>query len=327
MAWVEKNHNDHRVSTPLPWAGLPTTRPGCPEPHPAWPSMPPGMGYFSVLEMEDALAHLKLFGPSPLNSVWILHLKLALGKRAAVPTFAFNLYVTKNSRLVVTDLCSLCCSWQEKREAIQLIHDHFQLCYLNFKIHLKHFTCHWDRCSTTDQKHCADAEIPIILGVPLASFCVSVVCALQSLTSLSLSDLWVSLVSWNWVLFACSQFPFLPLSSKESSLKCFLWTLSRSPEGWYRKQWVSFLYKLLGCSHNSLEFICTRQPAIGQKLMNCQGIRQNTINTSERRACNKKESSSYIAPFIPKHNTRVAKHFPFYPCVSNYFTSWPRFNH
>ena len=42
MAWVEK---DHRVSTPLLWAGSPTTRPGCPEPHPAWPSMPPGMGY------------------------------------------------------------------------------------------------------------------------------------------------------------------------------------------------------------------------------------------------------------------------------------------
>ena len=30
MAWVEKDHNDHRVSTPLLCAGLPTTRPGCP---------------------------------------------------------------------------------------------------------------------------------------------------------------------------------------------------------------------------------------------------------------------------------------------------------
>jgi len=45
MAWVEKDHNDHRVSRPLPWAGSPTTRPGCPEPHPAWPSMPPGIGH------------------------------------------------------------------------------------------------------------------------------------------------------------------------------------------------------------------------------------------------------------------------------------------
>jgi len=36
MAWVGKDHNDHQVSTPLLCAGLPTTRPGCPEPHPAW---------------------------------------------------------------------------------------------------------------------------------------------------------------------------------------------------------------------------------------------------------------------------------------------------
>ena len=45
MAWVEKDRNDHRVSTPLLCAGSPTSRPGCPEPHPAWPWMPPGMGH------------------------------------------------------------------------------------------------------------------------------------------------------------------------------------------------------------------------------------------------------------------------------------------
>jgi len=32
MAWVENDLKDHLVSTPLPWAGLPTTRPGCPQP-------------------------------------------------------------------------------------------------------------------------------------------------------------------------------------------------------------------------------------------------------------------------------------------------------
>jgi len=32
MAWVEKDHNDHLVSTLLLRAGLPTTTPGCPEP-------------------------------------------------------------------------------------------------------------------------------------------------------------------------------------------------------------------------------------------------------------------------------------------------------
>jgi len=36
MAWIEKDLEDHLVSTPLLCAGLPTTRPGCPEPHPAW---------------------------------------------------------------------------------------------------------------------------------------------------------------------------------------------------------------------------------------------------------------------------------------------------
>jgi len=35
MAWVEKDLKDHLVSTPLPQAGSPTTRPGCPEPHPS----------------------------------------------------------------------------------------------------------------------------------------------------------------------------------------------------------------------------------------------------------------------------------------------------
>jgi len=44
IAWVEKDHNDHRVSTPLLCAGSPTTSPGCPEPHPAWPGIPPRMG-------------------------------------------------------------------------------------------------------------------------------------------------------------------------------------------------------------------------------------------------------------------------------------------
>jgi len=43
VAWVEKDHNDYPVSPPLLCAGLPSTRPGCPEPHPAWPWMPPGM--------------------------------------------------------------------------------------------------------------------------------------------------------------------------------------------------------------------------------------------------------------------------------------------
>ena len=40
MVWVEKHLKDHLVSTPLQCAGSPTTRPGCPEPHPAWVAKP-----------------------------------------------------------------------------------------------------------------------------------------------------------------------------------------------------------------------------------------------------------------------------------------------
>jgi len=36
-------------SNPLLCAGSPNTSPGCPEPHPAWPWMPPGMGQRDVL--------------------------------------------------------------------------------------------------------------------------------------------------------------------------------------------------------------------------------------------------------------------------------------
>jgi len=45
--YVGRNLRDRLVPTPLPWAGLPTTksgnRSGCPEPHPAWPWRPPRM--------------------------------------------------------------------------------------------------------------------------------------------------------------------------------------------------------------------------------------------------------------------------------------------
>ena len=41
MTWVEKDVKHCLVSTPLLCAGLPTAKPGCPEPHPAWPWVPP----------------------------------------------------------------------------------------------------------------------------------------------------------------------------------------------------------------------------------------------------------------------------------------------
>jgi len=45
MAWGEKDHDAHLISNPLLYAGLPISRPDCPEPHPAWPWMPAGMGH------------------------------------------------------------------------------------------------------------------------------------------------------------------------------------------------------------------------------------------------------------------------------------------
>jgi len=36
MAWVGRDLKDHAVPSFPPWAGLPPTRPGCPEPHPTW---------------------------------------------------------------------------------------------------------------------------------------------------------------------------------------------------------------------------------------------------------------------------------------------------
>ena len=71
MAWVEKDHNDHWVSTPLLRAGSPTTRPACPEPHSAWPWMHPGTGtspYFAFHSQEleiQTFATTELRDPLP----------------------------------------------------------------------------------------------------------------------------------------------------------------------------------------------------------------------------------------------------------------------
>jgi len=37
-----RNLIDHLVQSPLPWAGTPSTRPGCSKPRPAWPCLDPG---------------------------------------------------------------------------------------------------------------------------------------------------------------------------------------------------------------------------------------------------------------------------------------------
>jgi len=42
MFWVGRNLEDHLIPNSLTWAGTPATRPGCSEPHPAWPWTLPG---------------------------------------------------------------------------------------------------------------------------------------------------------------------------------------------------------------------------------------------------------------------------------------------
>jgi len=44
MLWVGRDLKDHLVPTPMPWAGTPSTRPGCSELHPTWPWTLPGRG-------------------------------------------------------------------------------------------------------------------------------------------------------------------------------------------------------------------------------------------------------------------------------------------
>jgi len=34
IVWARRDFTDHLVPTPLPWAGTPSTRPGCSKPHP-----------------------------------------------------------------------------------------------------------------------------------------------------------------------------------------------------------------------------------------------------------------------------------------------------
>ena len=56
MSGVEKDHND-QVSTSLLCSGLPTNRPGCPEPHLVWPWMPPGWGIHNLLGQPVPVCH------------------------------------------------------------------------------------------------------------------------------------------------------------------------------------------------------------------------------------------------------------------------------
>lgn len=44
MVWAGSDLKDYLVATPLPWAGMPLARQGCPESHLTWPWIRPWMG-------------------------------------------------------------------------------------------------------------------------------------------------------------------------------------------------------------------------------------------------------------------------------------------
>ena len=76
MAWVEKDHNDPLVSASLPWAWSPTTRPGCPEPHPAF--LPEGRLVFilitSVTNQKNCRKAILIFDKTSSLELLVLHI-------------------------------------------------------------------------------------------------------------------------------------------------------------------------------------------------------------------------------------------------------------
>ena len=61
MACVEEVLKDHLASISLLWAGSPTTRPGRPEPHPAWPLEPVLIAYKTFGTAEGWAAYFQQF--------------------------------------------------------------------------------------------------------------------------------------------------------------------------------------------------------------------------------------------------------------------------
>jgi len=49
MVWVGSDLKDQLVPTPLPWAAIPSSRPGCSKRHPTWPWTLQGMEHPQLL--------------------------------------------------------------------------------------------------------------------------------------------------------------------------------------------------------------------------------------------------------------------------------------
>ena len=68
MVWVGRDHKDHLVPNPLPWAGTSSTRPGCSKPHPTWPWTLPGREQPSQGNLFQCLT--TLMGKEVLLCIW-----------------------------------------------------------------------------------------------------------------------------------------------------------------------------------------------------------------------------------------------------------------
>jgi len=58
MVWVGSDLIDHVVLENLPWAGTPSTRPGCSKSYPAWSSALSAMGNSQFLRETCSIASL-----------------------------------------------------------------------------------------------------------------------------------------------------------------------------------------------------------------------------------------------------------------------------
>ena len=115
MTWVEKDHNGHLVSTLLLCAGSPASRPGCPEPHPAWPWMPPGMGHPQPPWATCSVCHYPLCEKLPSN----IQPKPPLSQFKTIPPCSISIHPHKQP-FPLLFICSLgklgtrkgCCLFQ-----------------------------------------------------------------------------------------------------------------------------------------------------------------------------------------------------------------------
>ena len=93
---------------------MPTTRPGCPEPHPAWPWRPPGMGHpqppwatcSSDIEAECFVKYSKSAEVSISGSSTAMYVKESSGQTSLPYPRAWLMWLAQHYRIKACWLCS-----------------------------------------------------------------------------------------------------------------------------------------------------------------------------------------------------------------------------